>query len=37
MSLHGPNDGLDAAHMDLTYSCTYILCMKITLIFEKLV
>lgn len=36
MFLNGPNDGLDAAYMDLICSCTYFLFMKITLIFEKL-
>lgn len=36
MYLNGSNDGLDAAYMDLIGSCIYILCMKITLIFEKL-
>lgn len=36
MPFNGPNDGLGAAYTDLICSCTYIICMKITLIFEKL-
>lgn len=36
MSFNGPNYDLGAAYMDLICSCTYIICMKITLIFEKL-